>query len=136
MAAMKRVAIALGIVVALVAAMGVGQLLASESGEVVLLTTKDTAREPVQTRVWIVEYDGGVWLRSGQPGSAWHQRLENDPEVEVERGGVTIAYQAEPRPDARDAINGLMRKKYAWADWYIDALFDVSDAVPIQLVPR
>ena len=132
---MKRIAIALGIVVSLVAALGISQLVASESGEVVVLTTKDAAGNKVQTRVWIVEHDGGVWLRSGQPGSGWHQRIESNPEVDVERGEVSVAYRAEPTPDLRDAINGLMRTKYGWADWYIDALFGVSDAVPIQLVP-
>ena len=133
---MKRVAVALGAVAALVATFYLSQLLASESGEVVVLTTKDAAGEPVQTRVWIVEYDGDLWLRIGQPGSAWHQRLADDPKVEVVRGGVTRPYHAEPRQDRRDAINDLMREKYLWADWYIDALFDASDALPIRLIPR
>ena len=133
---MKRVAVGSGVVLALIAFLGLSQMMASESGEVVVLTTRDAEGKPLQTRLWIIEYDGGVWLRSGQPGSGWHQRLENDPRVEVERGGVTLDYDAEPTPAVRDAINGLIREKYGWADWYVDALFDVSDAVPIRLVPR
>ena len=133
---MKRIAIGLGVVVTLVALVGLSQLLASESGEVVVLTTTQADGSAVQTRLWIVEHDGDVWLRIGQPGSGWHLRIQSEPDVDVERGGSSVAYRAEPVPDARGAINGLMREKYGWADWYIDALFDLGDAVPIRLVPR
>lgn len=133
---MKRLAVGVGILVALVLLLGLSQLLASESGEIVVLTTTDAAGEPVQTRLWIVEYDGTVWLRSGQTGSGWFLRLEANPDVQVARGDATRAYRAEPTPGAREPINDLMREKYGWADWYIDALFDSSDAVPVRLTPR
>ena len=79
---MRRIGIALAAVATLLALFYVSQMVASESGEVVILTTKDAAGRPVETRLWIAEHDGDVWLR------------------------------------------------------YIDAVFDVSDALPIRLVPR
>ncbi len=42
----------------------VAVMLASESGEVVVLTTADGAT----TRLWVVDHDGSAWLRSGAPG--------------------------------------------------------------------
>ncbi len=133
---MRRIGIALAAVATLLALFYVSQMVASESGEVVILTTKDAAGRPVETRLWIAEHDGDVWLRAGQLGSGWHARIEMDPDVEVERGGLAAAYLAEPSPASRAAINALMREKYGWADRYIDAVFDVSDALPIRLVPR
>lgn len=73
---------------ALVVVMGVS-MLASESGEVVVLTTKDAAGGPHETRVWIVDDGGALWLRAGNPTSRWLLAIQRDPTVEVERGGAT-----------------------------------------------
>ena len=133
---MKRIAIAMGLVLLLGLGLGLSQLAASESGEVVTLTTVSDTGETVRTRLWVVDHDGRQWLRSGQPDSGWHTRLTANSAVAVERRGESAEYRAVPVPDARTDINRLMRAKYGWADAYIDFLFDVGDALPIRLDPR
>ena len=36
----------------------------------------------------------GAWLRAGHDGSSWFRDLEARPDVEVERGGETLAVRA------------------------------------------
>ena len=111
------------------------QIVASESGEVVVLTTQDSDGNAVETRLWTVDKDGVAWLRSGDPRSGWYQRLSSASTVAVYRNGAEANYA--PRVDVaqRDAINDLMREKYGWADAYIAILFGREDAIPIALDP-
>ena len=92
-------------------------MLASESGEVVVLRTF-TGEDPHETRVWIVDDRGVSWLRSGSPGAGWYQRLRENPAIEVERDGEVHAYQAFPVEGGPsvDHVNMLMFQKYGWAD--------------------
>ena len=131
--------IAIGIVgvlaLALVVVTGVS-MLASESGEVVVLRTKEASGTPHETRVWIVD-DGVVpWLRAGNPRSSWLLAIQRDPAVEVERGGKRSAYTAVPDATSRDRLNALFAAKYRWADAYIGALLGRGGATPIRLDPR
>ena len=48
-----------------------------------------TAGGPHETRVWIVDDGGALWLRAGNPTSRWLLAIQRDPTVEVERGGAT-----------------------------------------------
>jgi hypothetical protein len=125
-----RLLIALVILVALV--MGLQQI-AAESGEVVILTTKDEAGESQRTRLWVVDHDGRQWLRAGVAASGWFVRLQADSLIRVERDGVTRAYLAVPTPALEAQINDLMQQKYGWADSYIGFLFGRDGAVPIGL---
>jgi len=122
----------------LVVVIAVGlQLVASESGEVVILRTAD-AGETQETRVWIVDDQGVSWLRAGQSASGWYQRILVDPDIEVVRGDKPFAYRAFPVEGGPKVshVNALMARKYGWADGYIGAMFDRSDAVAIRLDPR
>jgi len=113
------------------------QFVAAESGEVVVLHT--FAGGDTQTRrLWIVDDAGVSWLRAGQPTSSWYQRILENPEIEVVRGGETYAYTAFPVEGGPtvDHVNALMSRKYGWADGLIGAMFDRSDAVAIRLDPR
>ena len=126
----------LGLVVLLaVAVMGL-QMVAAESGEVVVLRTTNAAGQIEETRLWVVDDAGHAWLRSGSPTSGWFVRLQQQPDVEVVRAGTPSAWRAVPQPEARDHINDLMRAKYGWADAYIGMLFGRDDAIPIRLDPR
>lgn len=111
------------------------QGVASESGEVVVLSTQGSGDEPEETRLWVVDLDGFQYLRAGQPESAWLKRLQATPRVGVERGDDRMAYDAVPEPERRDEINALMATKYGWADAFIGALFGRDDATPVRLVP-
>jgi F420H(2)-dependent quinone reductase len=111
------------------------QMVASESGEVVVLSTRGTGTAPEETRLWVVDYDGRQYLRAGQPGSGWFLRLNANPRVGVERAGRRAAYDAVPEPDRQTIINELMQQKYGWADTFIGKLFGRSDAIPVRLDP-
>jgi hypothetical protein len=119
----------------LVVVIGV-EMIAAESGEVVVLATRDGAGEVHETRLWVVDHEGRSWLRSGSEAAAWYQRLREQPAVEVERGGIQTAFEAVPVVETRQEINRLMLEKYGWADRYISMLFGREDAVPIRLDPR
>jgi hypothetical protein len=111
------------------------QGVASESGEVVVLSTQGSGDKPEETRLWVVDLDGFQYLRAGQRESAWLKRLQAAPRVAVERGDDRMAYDAVPEPERRDEINALMATKYGWADAFIGKLFGRADATPVRLVP-
>lgn len=109
------------------------QMMAAESGEVVILTTTDAEGRPHETRLWIVDYDGAPWLRAGDEIAGWYQRLGESPEVVVERGGQVESYRALAEPWEREIINRLMAEKYGWAEWYIGLVFKRDHSIPIRL---
>ena len=111
------------------------QIVASEVGEVVILTTVDATGEPKETRLWVVDLDGSTWLRSGSPQSGWSIRLKANPMIQVERGGQAYGYRGVLVPERRDEVNDLVREKYGWSDAYISLLFSRDDAVPVRLDP-
>lgn len=109
-------------------------LVASESGEVLVLSSVDADGKTIETRLWTVEYDGNHWLRAGSPGNAWYVRLLARPEVAFRLGNQSRTATAVPEPAANDAINTLMNEKYGWADELIDFVFGRGDATAIRLV--
>jgi hypothetical protein len=123
-----------GIVVAFVLAV----IIASESGEVVVLQTFDPVGTGYETRLWVIEDGDRLWLRAGDPESRWLQRLRVKPEVELERGGETRSYRAVPvdDPDVRTWLNASLAEKYGWADRFVSILGDHSVCVPTRLDPR
>jgi len=134
LASVKRL---LGFVAVLVVLAFGLQIVASESGEVVVLRTfaGDDAR---QTRLWIVDDRGVSWLRSGSPDAGWYQRLRANPEIQIERGTDLYEYQAFPVESGPsvDHVNMLMFQKYGWAEAYIGLFIDRSRSVAIRLDPR
>jgi hypothetical protein len=126
----------LGGLVGLLSVLGISQWIASESGEVVVVTTRDEAGELHDTRLWIVDHDGHAWLRAGADVQQWYRRLLSRPQVVVEREARANEYAAVPLPAERERINRLMLEKYGWADQYIGVLFGREDAIPIRLDPQ
>lgn len=127
-----RILVALLVVTLLVGGL---EMIAAESGEVVVLRTSDAAGAPRETRLWVVDDGSHVWLRSGSDAAGWYQELLARPEVEVQRGDQTLRVRAVPEVGARARINGLMRAKYGWADAYIGVLVARDAAIPIRLDP-
>ena len=109
------------------------QMVAAESGEVVILTTTDAEGRPHDTRLWVVDYSGAAWLRAGADMAGWYERLVAGPEIVVERNGQAQAYVAIIQLWERDTINRLMVEKYGWAEWYIGLVFDRGGSIPIRL---
>jgi hypothetical protein len=127
-----RVVLALLALLAIVVAF---EVIASESGEVVVVQTVDAAGAPHDTRLWVVDEGDRAWVRAGNPQSSWLSNIQQYPAVTVTRGESTAQYTAVPDVASRDRINGLMRAKYGWADAYIGMLFGRDDATPIRLDP-
>jgi F420H(2)-dependent quinone reductase len=132
---MKTLAKLIGAIVALLAAMYVLTIIASESGEVVVVNTRDAAGSAKATRLWVVDHDGDTWLRAGSLEAGWYRRLTADPEITVQRGAASYVALARPTADATTTINRLMNDKYGWADDYIGMLFSRNKAIAIRLEP-
>ena len=131
---MKIIFYLVGALLAFVLLVFVSQMVASETGEVVVLTSQSPEGDQ-ETRLWVVDLDGVQYLRAS-PDSGWYQRLVAEPEALLEREGSTLAYRTEARLANRDAINDLMQAKYGWRDTYIDMLIGGrDDAVPVALIP-
>jgi hypothetical protein len=130
---MKLVIRVFGLLLAVGFAWWAVQMVAAESGEVVIVTTTDSEGRPHETRLWIVDHAGVGWLRAGSDIAGWYQRLSAAPEVMVERGEQVGRYIAKPELWQRDTINGLMFEKYGWAEWYIALVFNRDRAIPIRL---
>jgi hypothetical protein len=111
------------------------QMFASETGEVVVITTVDAENTPQRTRVWVVDRDGEQWLRAGSEQAGWFKRMLVSPRIDVLRNGVQASYTVVPVPEETPAINALMAEKYGWADAYVGALFSRNHAVAIRLEP-
>ncbi|MCP3987157.1 MAG: nitroreductase family deazaflavin-dependent oxidoreductase [bacterium] len=137
---MKIVVIGFGVVVGLFVLLGLAQLGASESGEVLVLETLDAEGQPQETRIWVVDDGGASWVRGGED-SGWVQRVLQNPEVQATRHDEQGPFRAVPvrDPAARDRVNTLMREKYGFADSFIAmSLGDTerAGALPIRLDPR
>lgn len=123
-----------GVLTAIVLILGAQQL-ASEWGEVVVLTTRDHNGKPLRTRLWVVDLEEQAWLRAGAARSTWFARLQANPRVALERHAVSGSFRAVPAVDMREQINELMSRKYGWADDYIGLMFDRKHSVPVRLEP-
>jgi hypothetical protein len=129
---------ALGLVAALALAFGAITGWALEGREVIVLRTFDADAAPRETRVWVADADGALWVEAASPERAWYRELLADPRAEVVRGGRTLALRAEPQPPAEghERIRALLRAKYGWADAWVGLLQDTSGSLAVRLVPR
>ncbi len=123
-------------VVALLGFFGVIMFASETGGEVVTLRTTSAAGESHETRLWIVEIGPDLWLRAGDPGSGWLQRLQQDPQVEMERRGRTAHYRAEAVPHMGPEVDARMAEKYGWADRLIGIIRSEGESIAVRLDPR
>lgn len=131
---MKFILYLFGGLVSLVLLVFLSQLIASESAEVVVLSSQGAEGEE-ETRLWVVDLEGVQYLRAGTD-SGWYQRLLAEPDARLTRDGVTADYRTESRPPEAAEMNRLMREKYGWRDVYIDLLMGGrEDAVAVALIP-
>ncbi len=111
-------------------------LLASDfGGEVVTLTTTGKGGSRHDTKVWIVEDHNQLWIRAGQPASAWLLRLQAEPRVTMTRNGESADYRAVVVPKQQERINRLMAEDYGWADTVISVMRDSGETTAIRLDP-
>ena len=128
----------LGVLLAVALALGAFYGVLAESGEVVVLETRDAAGELHATRLWVVDHDGFAWLRTGEAQAPWLARLRANPEVAVTRAGQRRPYRAVVVEDAetRERINALELEKYGWREEVLRvAGMHPADTTPIRLEP-
>jgi hypothetical protein len=126
------------VLAALALALGIFSVVLAESGEVVVLETRDASGAVHETRLWVVDHSGFAWLRTGEAQAPWLARLRVDPAVALTRGGERREYRAVPVEDAatRQVINALELQKYGWRESVLRvAGMDPAGATPIRLEP-
>jgi hypothetical protein len=127
----------LGVLAAAVLALALFYVVLAESGEVVVLETRD-ASGAHETRLWVVDHEGAAWLRTGDPASPWLARLRANPEVAVTRDQERRAWRAVvvDDPVTRERINALVLEKYGWRESVLRAMGMGPDGTtPIRLDP-
>lgn len=112
----------------------VATYVAGEQTEVVVLRTFDGAGDAHDTKMWVVDLEGGPWVRVANPHRLWFERLRNRPQAVLVRGGVEHAVTAHPdeSPETRAAVDRAFRSKYGWVDGWYGVLLR-RGAVPIRL---
>ncbi len=115
-------------------------MLASESGEVVVLESQDDQGELQSTRLWVVDHDGSMWLRAGDDQSGWYQRLMRNVRAQqavfVTRNGDRFSPSVVADPSQAAAVNALMAEKYSFSNDAISFLMGEGgrqDAIAVRL---
>ena len=121
----------------LAAAFGAITLLALEGNEVAVLRTRDAGGSVRETRVWLAEQDGALWVEAATPERPFYLDLLARPEVEVVRTGTAVRATAQPEPGAagHERIRALLAARYGWADAWVGFLQDTSRSVAVRLTP-
>ena len=112
---------------------------ALEGREVVVLRTMDANGSVRETRVWVAEADGALWIEAATPERPFYRDLTERRTVELLRGGHRLVLDATPvpGPDGHARIRTLLHRRYGWADDWIGWLQDTSRSVAIRLdAPR
>ncbi len=110
-------------------------LVALEGREVVVLRTFDERGTGRNTRTWVADDDGAVWIEAANPDRPFLHQLRANPEVELRRAGKLQQCYATvvPNPDGHERIRRLLAAKYAWADRWIGLLTDTSASIAVRL---
>lgn len=129
----KQLAFVMGGLLALGLAVVLSHLALIEIGrEVVVLRTPLPDGTWQETRLWVVDFDGAVWLHSA--GDSWLERFEGDPVVELRRGNETARYTTLVVRGPHPTIDSLLRDKYGIADRWVRFLAPCDESViPVRL---
>ena len=128
-----RVALS-GLLVLLI--VGIATYLAGEQVEVAVLRTVDSEGVAIDTKMWIVDYDGVPWVRVANPNRQWFKRLSRQPRAGLIRHGslTPVIARAQTGPDAQAILDRRFREKYGAVDWWYGALLR-RGAIPLRLDP-
>ncbi len=124
----------LGTALVLLVVVFVVQFAASESGEVVVITSYDREEVAYDTRVWVVELDGQWYLRAGSRDAAWAERLAERPDFFMVRGEFQGRVVARWDEQNTPGVNALMAEKYGWADRLVGTLYPRDNAIAIEVL--
>ena len=132
---MRRLAVVLAVIVAFCIAYVLAHWALIEIGrEVIVLRTQEPDDGWLDTRLWIVDEGSVSWLHGGD--SRWMHNLTARPIVEIERGGETHRYRAQPAPGPHPRLHELLRAKYGVADRWVRFVGpDRDSTTPVRLDP-
>lgn len=133
-----RLLVTVGVALAAVALVFGGlTLYALEGREVVVVRTRAADGAARETRTWVADEDGSLWIEAAFPERPFFQQLLAVPNIEVVRGGMVRRYRAAPvpNPEGHARIRSLLAQKYGWADAWIGLLQDTSRSVAVRLEP-
>jgi hypothetical protein len=112
----------------------------SERGEVVVLESQNSQGEMQSTRLWVVDYDGSMWLRSGSAESGWYKRLTQNiatgNPIYLTRQGEKFSPAVSFEHVQASVVNALMQEKYGLSDDAIAILmgeYGASDTLVVRL---
>ena len=113
-------------------------LVALEGQEVVVLRTSDTQGHARETRTWIADHEGALWIEAANPEREFYHHIVANPEVELKRDGEWRRYHgvALATPEGHALIRGLLSRKYGWADRWVGLIADTSRSIAVRLEPR
>jgi hypothetical protein len=106
-----------------------------DEGEVATLFTVDARGIEYENGLWVVDLDGVSYLRAESPDSYWFQRIQQIPDVELERSGRRSEHRAIPidDPSLRESISRAMAEKYGCFDRALLWFRDHSRSVLVKL---
>ena len=135
---MKALLIVGGAVLLAALAFGGLTLYALEGQEVVVVRTHAPDGSLRETRTWVADDDGALWIEAAFVERPFYQQLLADPSVEIVRGGVTRRGRAVlvPNPDGHRHVRALLASKYGWADCWVGWLQDTSRSVAVRIEPE
>lgn len=109
--------------------------LALEGNEVVVIRTTAGDGTVNESRVWIADQGGYLWIEAADTRRQFYKDIVLHPEVTVVRGDRKMRCLAAPMtgPAGHEHIRGLLAKKYGWADAWVRLLVDLSGSIAIRL---
>lgn len=121
-------------------AVGITWFALERSDVVQLVTTKHDGPGLRTTRAWFIgdtQQSEQVLLEAGTPQNPWVLDIDKIPRLRLVHNEQSTAYCTSKQSDAQShqRIRTLMRSKYGWRDWWVDALFDVSRSALVVLKP-
>jgi hypothetical protein len=125
--------VAVGMAIAL-AVLAIGWV---DEGEVATLAITDAQARVFEKKLWIVDLEGAVYVRSGAADDHWLERLEGRPQARLDRNGgsVSVRGTAVADPAVWDAVNRAMSRKYGRFDRVLRWLHGPAGFVPVRLDP-
>lgn len=123
---------------ALAALFASGTLVALEGQEVVVLRTSDMPGHARETRTWIAEHEGALWIEAANPEREFYHDIVANPEVELRRDREWHRCHAVPvaTREGHALMRGLLSRKYGWADRWVGLVADTSRSIAIRLECR
>jgi hypothetical protein len=106
---MTRLRLALGILFGMAGLLAAVTLVALEGREVALLRTVDERGITRNTRVWVADEDGYVWVEAANRSRPFLRDVHAIAEVELRRGGTLRRCQAVvvPNPEGDELLDDI-----------------------------